>query len=1026
MAGFEILVLSPDERALKWLNSDEVEIEETQSTSSVKSIRLTLPIREGDSEFKTLFRMGNKIYIPDSDVTRSCLYVINTQYSINYWKENTIDVEAEEVLVELNYAEPFYHTGDKIRVVPQSTEYAIRSKNLRAWFGDHYSIGTIQDPPSEELAYIEPCGSMTKMELLNYIEEQTGNKFTCWYVLSRQGNTSIIIRFLDFLNPDFIGHTHEATLDLGYNTDCMEYEVDESDTYKGIAPLISATEDKTGSSGKSTSANSLTSDDVAVIINDWVNLEVKQGETIPKTAEKYTEKNSDGSESEEKIRYTEYWESPFLKNKGDFFIYDEVDSAVEYGLVYGRQDAENMTITPKIGHVSTSESDKYSIFTACAEELIEKRYPQIDLSVDAYNLQKELGGENFFVWDKVYMKVPSYDMYFLGRVTETKKNPHLPGQDKITISNCKDLGRSALKTTYFDITDTTVVYGTGTYFKGKLYTRYEDELGKITVEPLADTLISITFSLDERQETVSSGTTTSSGSSYLPAGASVVVCSDNIFNKTKDKQNIADCVSILNSRGYKATAGTVNSNAHYNNLPSVGNGGVLFHIVGGLCAGTFVDLASNSYQKKLKAKNAKFVLGCMSPPITRQLDTMTWLERAHDDNFSPSSFKGLSNPGQYLKNAGINYVYGSNGTELGTKVTGGSTSSTTTTAATGESIDSIMREASTITYKSPSCSPSCANVDEGYECVRKNRVADCFGMSAYLYRRLNDNGHRARIVVYYSPYAGSGTHRSVQVYQNNAWKDVSYTGFDWRFKAMSTKKNMSVCKDAPAETSNQESTTKSSTTTTSLPAWKKTYNLRTDANGEFKIQINLASETYGVKCSYGGNTEYESSSSSVNLVVAPRNTTSTVVASATTSTTTGGNICKKLSELTGVAINSIDTLYKAFMKTNYKYYYNDIYSQSVALNRIKQGLGLNCVDSNQLAYVALKELGVNVRICNGTVYCSRSYGHIWCEINTGSGWTVFDASAAAKGRSRGLYICGTKASRSQINPSWLLSDDGKT
>lgn len=998
MAGFNIIILSEDENVLTWLNSDEVEIEESRSTSSVRSISLTLPIQDGNQEFKNLFKMGNKIYIPSSEVTESCLYVINTQYTINYWADNTLEVEAEEVLVELNYAEPFYYAGEKIRVIPVSDEWSKQVENLDKWFGDYYNIGKVNYPTSEELAYIEPCGSMTKMELLNYIEEQTGNKFVAWYDLKRQNNSNTIVRYLDFLQPQKLGVTHSAVLDLGYNTDDMEYEVDESDTYKAIAPLFSAKEDGTGSTGKSSSSNSLTTDDVAVMINDWLNLEVKLGQTIPKVVEKYTQ-TSDSGTSEEKTRYTEYWEAPFLKNKGEFYIYDEVDSAVEYDMIHGRADKSNISITPKMGHVSTSETDKYAIFTACAEELIEKRYPEIKITVDAHNLNKKLGNSTFSIWDKVHMKVPSYNLYLLGRVTETKKNPHLPGKDKITISNCKDLGKQALKSTYMEVSDTTVVQGTGTYFKGKLYARYEDELGQVTVKPLANKLVTVTVILEDKQESVSTSTTstTTSTSSFNRLGVS----SDGSKIMAIGKPSASGESSKYGYTYYKSV--------FKRKCPFCGSTDLMWAI---WWAG------KNKSCGKLADHKNQYECGSIEGHI---------FCNSCDADFSCIDGKDHSSPPRKT----LTRVSGpeKSSADEATKLREGKygTSSTVSSTVSGLSVDAIMREASTITYKSPSCSPSCANVDEGYECVKKKRIADCFGMSAYLYRRLNDNGHRARIVVYYSPYASSGTHRTVQVYENNTWSDPSYSGFDTRFKAMSNKKNMSVCKDAPAETSNTSSTTTTtSTTTNKVIGFKKAYNKKTDENGEFKLQINLESQEYKLQCSYGGDTEYDSCSSTVNLVVAPANTTNVPSTASSTSQYKGGDVCKKLSELTGVTINSIDTLYKAFTKTKYKMYYNEEVSRTGAYTRIKNGKGLNCVDLNQLAYYALKELNVNVRICRGVVHCSSNYGHIWCEINTGNGWSVFDASAAAKGKARGKYICGTSATRTNINPAWLLSDDGKT
>lgn len=1064
MVAFNIIVLSWDEEVISYLDTDLVDIKETRTKDKIRSISLEMPIEDDDDSYRELFKQGNKIYVSESEVSSSCLYVINSQYKLNHYSDNTIEVEAEEVIVELNNVAPFVYYGDEIRVVPVSDVESTRQSQLREWFGKYYHIGKVDYPTSELLAKVSPVGSMTLMELMKYIESETGNKFITWYVPGKKNNKSMIYRFLDFLRPSHLGNTHKNVIELGYNSDNAEYEVDESDTFNAIFPIISYSEESTATKKVSTSTTSLTKADIGVILNEWKDLTIKKGDEIPKEVEKYSQKKEDGTE-EEKTRYISYWKAPFAKQKGEMYIVDDQDTGIEYSKIISMADADTTTITPKIGSVKTSETDVHAIYNACAEELIAKRYPEISCSIDTYNMKDVLlENEEFCLWDKVYMKAPEFNSLLLGRVTETQKDPHNPGNDKIVVSNCTEFGRIAQAETFFEVSDMTVKEGEKATFEGTLYTKYETELGDVVVEPLKDKLVSLTVIMEDTQlsQTTTTTTNTTNGTAISSAGVSnignrpIFVNSDNIFNKTKDRQNMNDFANVLRSKGYSVTIGGIGPNYHYTDIPKMPQNALYVMFAGGLCSGTFVDLASRFYQNKLKPKNIKIVHACVSPPIKDNLDTLTWLRRADDDNFSPRSFTGLANPGKYLKDNGIDYIYGTNGTTLANALLGnpsptkaqptpsnkglsGSSgevpaqTTTTTVIAKGESVDSIMREAASIKYKSPSCSPSCDNVEEGYECVRKNRVADCFGMSAYLYKRLNDNGHKARIVVYYSPYAGSGTHRSVQVFENNTWKDPSYAGFNTLFKPMTTKKDMKVCKDAPAEVNQgtntaTANTTSTSTTTETVPGYKKTYNRTTDANGKFKLNINLMSEEYTLRCTFGGDTEYESTESSVKLVVTPSASTvisKTTVAAPASTVTGGGSVCKKLSELTGVAINSIDTLYKAFTKTKYLLYYNEQVNQQGAFNRIAKGQGLNCVDSNQVAFYALKELGVEVRICNGTVYCSRSWGHIWCEIRVNGVWSVFDASAAAKGRARGQYICGSRASKSQVNPAWLLSDDGR-
>lgn len=156
--------------------------------------------------------------------------------------------------------------------------------------------------------------------------------------------------------------------------------------------------------------------------------------------------------------------------------------------------------------------------------------------------------------------------------------------------------------------------------------------------------------------------------------------------------------------------------------------------------------------------------------------------------------------------------------------------------------------------------------------------------------------------------------------------------------------------------------------------------------------------------------------------------TSETVAKTTTkksiSQTKGGAVCKKLHKLTNVIITDYKTLYKAFYYAVYNYYLNDKKTQSQALSDFKKGN--NCVDLNQLAYYALKELGYTTQIVRGTILCDKTYGHVWCRVKIGGSWKTFDASAAAKGKSMGNIICGKITSITDYNPSWAVSDDGRT
>ncbi len=140
-----------------------------------------------------------------------------------------------------------------------------------------------------------------------------------------------------------------------------------------------------------------------------------------------------------------------------------------------------------------------------------------------------------------------------------------------------------------------------------------------------------------------------------------------------------------------------------------------------------------------------------------------------------------------------------------------------------------------------------------------------------------------------------------------------------------------------------------------------------------------------------------------------------------------GKVCKSISKATGVTVTDYKTLWNAFCKAVYAYYYDDVYTQAQALSRLGKKLGLNCSDLNQLAYYALKEMGYKVSIVRGIIQCTKQYGHVWCRLTINGKTINFDASSAAQNKSSlGTMICGKVSSITNVNPAWAVSDDGRT
>ena len=133
----------------------------------------------------------------------------------------------------------------------------------------------------------------------------------------------------------------------------------------------------------------------------------------------------------------------------------------------------------------------------------------------------------------------------------------------------------------------------------------------------------------------------------------------------RDLKLLNDMASLLRAKGYKVIVNSkIGPNSHNNDVMNYEDVCV-FSIYGGVDSGMFVDKASNWFQYYLNHNDNQIALGFLSPPVTKDLATLDWLERAHDDDYSPKNFTGLANPGLYInEEVGANYVYGSNAAQL--------------------------------------------------------------------------------------------------------------------------------------------------------------------------------------------------------------------------------------------------------------------------------------------------------------------------------------------------------------------------
>ena len=143
----------------------------------------------------------------------------------------------------------------------------------------------------------------------------------------------------------------------------------------------------------------------------------------------------------------------------------------------------------------------------------------------------------------------------------------------------------------------------------------------------------------------------------------VYLTTDNISSASNDKKFMNDVAKLLQKEGWKTTVGARGPNAHYKCKVK---DGVWFMIFGGADAALFKQCGgSNAFTKRLKQMNSRAVIGMHGGgDIRKGGKYYNYLPRAHDDNYSPSSFKGLSKPLNYLTKNKVSIMYAGNAKEM--------------------------------------------------------------------------------------------------------------------------------------------------------------------------------------------------------------------------------------------------------------------------------------------------------------------------------------------------------------------------
>ena len=122
-------------------------------------------------------------------------------------------------------------------------------------------------------------------------------------------------------------------------------------------------------------------------------------------------------------------------------------------------------------------------------------------------------------------------------------------------------------------------------------------------------------------------------------------------------------------------------------------------------------------------------------------------------------------------------------------------------------------------------------------------------------------------------------------------------------------------------------------------------------------------------------------------------------------------------------VSTIDGALSKIQGNGYGYYYDDRYTNKQSIDRMHDGLGVNCTDSCHVFYHIGKALGYDVRAIH--ILCSGGDGHIRLQFrhtkNTGGEWINRDPAAVLNGNDVSSIWCAN-GTYLATNPDWFLEN----
>lgn len=125
-------------------------------------------------------------------------------------------------------------------------------------------------------------------------------------------------------------------------------------------------------------------------------------------------------------------------------------------------------------------------------------------------------------------------------------------------------------------------------------------------------------------------------------------------------------------------------------------------------------------------------------------------------------------------------------------------------------------------------------------------------------------------------------------------------------------------------------------------------------------------------------------------------------------------------------IGTIDEGLSKIQGNGYGYYYDDMYSNKTAIDRMANYQGVNCTDSCHVFYNIVKHLiskGKYKKVECIHVLCSGGDGHVRLRITLNDGTNIYrDPAAVLNGGDISYNWCSSGSTLLDVNPSWFLEN----